>query len=580
MPLRELIIRNFAIIKHLEIEMDDGLTVVTGETGAGKSIVLGALNLLLGSRAESDMIRHREDQCEISALFDISKLSNVSTWLEQRDLQTDPGDANQFQHCLIRRIIRLNKPTKCYINDQPATLSSLKKLGRLLVDLHGQHEHQSLLRRTTQRQIIDQFAGHDDELSKMASLAAQIHRLNGELSAIKDGNSDNADRMELMSFQLSELDEANIVEGEFDELVQSQSLLANAQQLIDGIEHAMDELFYNETSNITSELGKQINNLSTVAEFDASLIPAIELLNSALAQVEETQGNLNTSLLKIERDPERLGEVNQRLDTLINLARKHRCTEQDLCAKHLTLQAEYQRLQGQQMQPEKLQAEVDKLTASYTQIARIVSDTRQQVALQLSAQITEQMQALGMQGGRLEIQVIPQISDGVPISENGIDAISYMVSTNHGMPLKSLQKTASGGELSRISLAIQVITSQQASTPTLVFDEVDVGVGGKVAGIVGGKLRRLGEHSQVICITHLPQVAANGHQHLLIDKVSSAYETYSTLVELKDEMRNEEIARMLGGTEITESTRETAREMLLKARTTSPNVDAALPAAS
>ncbi|MEM7360653.1 MAG: DNA repair protein RecN [Pseudomonadota bacterium] len=562
MALRELTIRNFAIIKHLEIEIEDGLTVVTGETGAGKSVLLDALNLLLGARAESDMIRHGEDQCEISALFDIQRLTAVQDWLQQRDLSVEAGEEEIEQYCLIRRIIRQNRPTKCYVNDQPATLASLKELGLLLVDLHGQHEHQSLLRRPTQRQIIDQFADHAPELGKMAKLAAQIHRLERELKAITEGNSDNADRMELMAFQLNELNEANIGEGEYAELSAAQGRLANAQDLILGVEKAIDGLFQNEASNISSELGKQIHELSELANYDSSLAPAIELLNSALAQVEEVRSSLDSSLARIEKDPERLNEIDQRLQTLINLARKHRCNEDELSERHQKLQEEYEQLENRHTQPEKLQAELDELVDDYNRLAHGVSAKRQEVAAMLSEQISEQMQGLGMKGGRLEIQVEPQIADEVIVSEHGIDDINYMVSTNYGMPLKSLQKTASGGELSRISLAIQVITSEQSSTPTLVFDEVDVGVGGKVAGIVGGKLRNLGDNAQVICITHLPQVASQGHHHLGVDKVSSTYETYSTLVNLVGDFRNEEIARMLGGTEITESTRETAREML------------------
>lgn len=556
MALSELTIRNFAIIKQLEIELNDGLTVVTGETGAGKSIVLGALNLLLGSRAESDMIRHGEDQCEIAALFLIDGLQNVQDWLIDKDLMDDPG------YCLIRRIVRNNKPTKCYINDQPATLASLKELGYLLVDLHGQHEHQSLLRLADQRKIIDQFSGHADALKVMAKLASKIHRLERELNSLSQNQNDNADRMELMSFQLDELDEASILDGEFEQLEQEHSRLSNAQELIDGIQSTVDALFHNETSNVTAELGKNVNQLSELVEFDANLAPANELLNSALAQIEEAQSVLSTALAKIEQDPERLREVEQRRDTLINLARKHRCSENALPARHQALQAEYTRLASEHAQPEQLKKELVDLREKYFEVAQTVSLRRKKVAEQLSKDITEQMQDLGMQGGELAIAVEPQISDDIIVAEHGIDHIEFMVSTNYGMPLKPLNKTASGGELSRISLAIQVITSEKSDTPTLVFDEVDVGVGGKVAQIVGTKLRNLGKNAQVICITHLPQVAAQGQQHIFIDKVSTDTETYSTLIKLEDEMRTAEIARMLGGEVITDRTRAHAQEML------------------
>lgn len=563
MSLRELTIRNFAIIKQLEIEIDDGLTVVTGETGAGKSIVLDALNLLLGSRAESELIRHGEDQCEITALFDVSKLSNVQHWLEQKDLL---GDDDSDGYCLVRRIVRRNRPTKCYINDQPSRLSSLRELGLLLVDLHGQHEHQSLLRVATQRQIIDQFAGHPAQLEKMAKLAAQIHRVERELSQLTQSHTDNADRLELMAFQLNELDEAAIAEGEFEQLEQEHARLSHAQQLISGINLAIDSLFQNETTNISFELGKCINELSDLAEIDKNLLPSNDLLNSALAQIDESQTLLETALNQIELDPQRLQEVEQRLDTLINLARKHRCPETQLTERHQTLKDEYQRLENQHLQPEKLQQQLTELSQQYHQVAFTVSENRQEVAEMLSDAITKQMQDLGMKGGKLEIQVESIIDDKLHVSEHGVDRIEFMVSTNYGMPLKPLLKTASGGELSRISLAIQVIASEKSATPCLVFDEVDVGVGGKVAEIVGNRLRALGRHAQVICITHLPQVAAQGNQHLFVDKVSNRTETYSTLVNLGDEMRSAEIARMLGGAEITDRTRAHAQEMLTRAK--------------
>ncbi len=561
MSLRELNIRNFAIIKQLELEVDDGLSVVTGETGAGKSIVLGALNLLLGSRAEADMIRHGEDQCEITALFSIDKQGNVQSWLEQKDL----SDKNEVDYCLVRRIVRRNKPTKCYINDQPTTLASLRELGLMLVDLHGQHEHQSLLRVAHQRHIIDQFAGHEDGLKAMAALASHINRLSRELSDISQTQNDNHDRLELMLFQLNELDEANVLDGEFQALEQEHKRLSNSQSLQDGINAASDSLFHNEASNVTSELGRVVNQLTDLAEFDDNLKPAEELLNSALAQTEEAKAVLESALSNIDQDPERLKEVEQRRDTLIDLARKHRCSETEIPEKHQSLQADYLRLENQHQQPEKLQKQLDELLLKYRHIADLISERRQSVAKQLSDEITKQMQDLGMRGGELSISVEPQINDQPIISETGIDKIEFLVSTNHGMPLKSLNKTASGGELSRISLAIQVITSEKSETPTLVFDEVDVGIGGKIAQIVGMRLRNLGKNAQVLCITHQPQVAAQGHQHLLIDKVSSDSDTYSTVIKLDQDMRTTEIARMLGGSEITDRTRAHAHEMLQSA---------------
>lgn len=557
MALQELTIRNFAIIKQLDIELDKGLTVVTGETGAGKSIVLEALNLLIGLRADIDMIRHDQDQSEITALFSIDSLSLVQDWLEQRDLNDETNG-----YCLIRRIIRRNKPTRCFINDQPTTLASLRELGLLLVDIHGQHEHQSLMRLATQRHIIDQFADHQDKLDKMATLSAKIHRIEQQLANLTQHQSDNDDRLELLSFQLTELDEASILDGEFEELEQELSRLENSQALTDGIQLSIDQLYHNETSNVSSELGNQINKLTELLNFDTNLSGPHELLNSSLAQIEEAQEGLDAALRQVEQDPQRLSEVEQRVDTIINLARKHRCAENELSARHAELQTDFERIQNISNEPEQLQDELNQLTDDYASIAQEVSAKRQIVATQLSTQITTQMQDLGMQGGRLEIQVKPRQSDKVIVSEYGFDQIEYLVSTNHGVPLKSLQKTASGGELSRISLAIQVIISTQSDTPTLVFDEVDVGVGGKIASIVGKQLRRLGSNAQVICITHQPQVASQGHQHVFVDKLQHDNETYSTLIKLDHELRTNEIARMLGGDKITDHTLAHAQEML------------------
>jgi len=559
MALLELNIRNFAIIKQLDIDIDSGLTIVTGETGAGKSIVLDALNLLLGSRAETDMVRHGEEQCEVSALFSIDGLTDTQNWLEQKDLLND----DEPEYCLVRRVLRANKPTKCYINDQPTTLASLKELGLMLVDLHGQHEHQSLLRKASQRKIIDQFAGHDDGLAKVAKLASQIHRIKRELETLTQDQNDNTDRIELMSFQLDELDEVNVLDGEFEELESDHARLSNAQDLITGIETSLDRLFHNETFNISSELGKSVNQLTELAAVDRNLVPATDLLNGALAQIDEAQSALDVSLSKVDEDPEHLNEVEQRRDTLINLARKHRCLETELPSRHQKLQAELEQLKSHHHRPEELQKELDSVIEDYRSAAIRISKKRQHVAKQLSSLITDQMQDLGMQGGALSIQITPNDDDQqLQISEFGFDQIEFMVSTNTGMPLKALHKTASGGELSRISLAIQVITSEKSDTPTLVFDEVDVGVGGKTAQIVGEKLRNLGVHAQVICITHLPQVAALGNQHLFINKISTKTETYSNIIKLDDEMRTTEIARMLGGSEITDRTRAHAQEML------------------
>ena len=361
---------------------------------------------------------------------------------------------------------------------------------------------------------------------------------------------------------MNELNEACVTEGEFEQLEQDLSRLSNSQGLIDGIEATIDGLFQNEASNVSAELGRNVNRLGSLVELDSNLQGANDLLNSALAQIEEAKSSLESARAKVDQDPERLLEIEQRRDTIIILARKHRCPENALIERHRALQTEYERIEAEYTQPERMQKELAELQVKYAEVAFAVSAKRQDVAAQLSESISAQMQDLGMSGGQLAIKVEPHISDDILVSEHGIDHIEFLVSTNHGMPLKSLNKTASGGEMSRISLAIQVITSEKSDTPTLVFDEVDVGVGGKVAQIVGARLRKLGNSAQVICITHLPQVASQGQQHIFIDKVSTESETYSTMIKLSDEMRTLEIARMLGGEVINDRTRAHAQEML------------------
>ncbi len=566
MALLDISINNFAVVKATEVEFARGFTVVSGETGAGKSIILDALDLVLGARAEASLIRHGEDQSDISATFSIERLPQVKAWLQSRDLDTQTGG----DELIVRRVIRTDRPTKCYINDQTTTLATLKELGLLLVDIHGQHEHQSLLRKPTLRSIVDERAGVAKELSEIAELARSIQRTQTELDAISQNLDNNRERLDLLSFQLDELVDVNLQENEFDDLEKEYALLSNADDLRNNIESALNALFDKEEGNVSASLGAQSIRLEKLKSLDPNLDSACELISSALAQVDEARSELESALSRAQGDPERLFEVEARRDTLINLARKHRCSENELLNKLNTLQHEFDMLQSADARPEKLAQELEQLKTRYFELADIVSAARIQAALKLEQAITEQMQDLGMQGGRLHVSVekaeTGSQANEARISPHGQDDIDFLVSTNTGMPLKPLSKTASGGELSRISLAIQVIASQSSSTPTLVFDEVDVGVGGRIAEIVGERLKDLGANAQVICITHLPQVAALGEQHVLVEKSSSHDVTSTALQTLSHAQRVQELARMMGGVEITESTIVHAKEMLERAK--------------
>ena len=564
MALLDITINNFAVVKSTDVDFSRGFTVVSGETGAGKSIVLDALDLVLGARAEASLIRFGEDQSDISASFSVKNLPLVQAWLKERDLD----GRESYDELLIRRVLRTERPTRCYINDQVTTLATLKELGLLLVDIHGQHEHQSLLRKPTLRSIVDERANIVQELADVAVVAKSIQETERKLDSLTQNLDDNRERLDLLSFQLDELLDVQLVENEFAELEQEYAVLSNADELRGSIETALEALFDKEEGNVSALLGSQQVQLERLKSLDPNLDSACELISSALAQVDEAQTELDRALGHIDGDPERLFEVEARRDTLINLARKHRCNENDLLGKQHALQAEFDLLQAADAQPDELASALKKLKADYSNVANKISAARKEAAARLEKAITEQMQELGMEGGRLHVSVTSHDKENLKVTPYGQDDIDFMVSTNAGMPLKPLSKTASGGELSRISLAIQVIVSQSSSTPTLIFDEVDVGVGGRIAEIVGERLRELGRNAQVICITHLPQVAALGEQHILVKKSADADQTSTQLIKLDQSERIEELSRMLGGVEITESTVAHAREMLLRATQT------------
>ena len=559
MARSSLSIRNFAIINQTEINFKSGLTVITGETGAGKSILLNALNLLLGARADSGMIRHGQDNCEVNASFDITKRPSVQKWLSDRDLLED-------NECIIRRVMKRESASKNYINGRPTTMTFLKQLGAQLIDLHSQHEHQSLLRKNTQQQLIDDLAVlnnpmHQQQLTELNKLYQQIKTLITQQQKSTDNATEITAKIDLLTFQTRELEEASVEDDEFSQLEVEYQRLSHAKELLDGFEAVIFKLSHNDENNAETLIGNSLLSIETLSGFDASLGETVVLLNSALANVQEAQANLQHARDKTEVDPERLQWLEQRIDTLINLARKHRCAENELASHLGKLQQTLGLFSNQAKSPADLADEIAALTEQYLSVATPISEARQNAASQLSKDVTVQMQHLGMSGGQFIASVN---SNSEQITAAGIDEIEFQVSTNLGAPLSTLNRTASGGELSRISLAIQVITSRSSASPTIIFDEVDVGVGGGIAEVVGARLRELGNHAQVVCITHLPQVAAQGLQHLLVEKQTSidTQETRTDLLELNSEQRTQEVARMLGGIQITEKTLAHAQEML------------------
>lgn len=547
--LTSLYLDNFAIVSHAELPLQPGMTAITGETGAGKSILIDALNLVLGGRAGSEVIRHGESQSEITASYDLAKNSPAHGWLSENELESD-GD------CLLRRIIRREGNSRGFINGRPVTMQQLRELGDLLVDIHGQHEHQSLLRSEAQRNILDGHAGYDGDLDSFARLYDQLQDTRNHLQRLLAIDDDGVSRMELLRYQVSELDELGLALDDIISLEAEHRRLANASDLIDGMNTVLNELGSDDQNGLDIQLGNSLATLQQLEVHDPALSETTQLIADASIQVQEAVSGLRQHLDRIESNPQRLAEVDRQIAQLQDLARKHRVTVHELPAKHEQLKAELSELESSEEHIARLQEDVDRLVMESRSAADRLSKKRLSAAKKLSAEVTARMQELGMQGGSFSISVEP-LED---VRRHGADRIEFMVSANPGQDLMPVRRVASGGELSRIALALQVSTTENTGIATLVFDEIDVGIGGGVAEIVGRQLNSLGSGRQVLCITHLAQVAAYAEQQLRISKSGDPVE--ARIEPLAEEGRVEEIARMMGGIEITEQTLAHAREML------------------
>ncbi len=550
--LVSLHIRDFAIIDELEIELHRGMTALTGETGAGKSILLGALGLLLGDRADAGAVRHGAERADLSASFDISTLDRVRGWLQGQSLDLD-------DECQLRRVIAREGRSRAYINGTSVPLQLLRELGEHLVDIHGQHEHQSLMKRDLQRQLLDRHGKHGATLDRLAALHNDWKRVQQDIEAIVGTGNDRESRLEFLRFQLQELDDLAPQAGEAEALHGELARLSNAGQLLETCAGHTESL-YDDDRSAHSLLGQAINDLAPLTAIDPSLKEASELFDNALIQLEEGVDLLRDYRDRVELDPQRLQEVEQRIDALHKVAGKHHIGAEALPGFHRQLAEELQQLEQADQRLDALEQQRSELRDDYSKTARKLHKQRVKTARQLSRQVSEAMQTLGMSGGQLEIGVTETPSDN--LSPLGTDQIEFRVSANPGQPPAALAKVASGGELSRISLAIQVIASEASDIPSLIFDEVDSGVGGAVADTVGQQLRALGEHRQVLCVTHLPQVASQAHQHLQVTKLTGDQSTRTRIRTLDEEERVEEVARMLGGQRITKATLDHARDML------------------
>ncbi len=549
--LESIQISNFAIIDSLQLEFDSGLSALTGETGAGKSILLDAIKLVAGDRAESDFIRQGTERAEISVSFCLDDTPAVQTWLAEQEMNAD-GE------CLVRRVLHANGRSKAFINGFNATLAQLRTLCDKLIDIHGQHEHQSLQVPLVQRQLLDAFLGEHSLLDEVQQKYVHYRALEQRLEQAQSGSREREQRIDLLGLYCDELNQIALAEGEFEILQDEYRRLSNADALIEQTGQVLAQLYENDDQSIQSVLSLCEQKLGLLLESDKALVSSHELINAALIQVQEATSELRNYRDGIELDGARLEAINERIATIQNLSRKHRIEVAALPALGEELNRELEMLQGDNFDAETIQADLDKARDDYLFSAGELSLKRQITAATLSEQVTQVMQQLGMEEGQFLIGIEPHQEP----ANHGTDSIRYLVSTNSGQAPKPLSKVASGGELSRISLAIQVIMSESSKIPTLIFDEVDSGVGGGVAEIVGKKLRLLGRDRQVFCVTHLPQVASQAHHHYRVTKTSERGETSTEVVPLSNEERLEEVARMLGGVTITAQTRAHASEML------------------
>ncbi|MEX0430471.1 DNA repair protein RecN [Spiribacter insolitus] len=551
--LNRIEIRDFAIIDELTIDLHPGLSVLTGETGAGKSILLDALGLCLGDRADTSMVPEAAKRSEIHVIFDVSDTPRARAWLTEENLDED-------NECLLRRVIQSNGRSQAWVNGRPVTRHQLEQLGRLLVGIHGQHAHQALMRPEIQRRTLDGFAGHANKLEPVSSLHARWQRVEAEIRSLSGGDGDHQDRIDLLRYQLEELDEEALTEEAFSQLEQEQRRLAGASEIIIACQRSLELLYEGETTAQTIIAAAE-RELDPHLGVDSALAETRDLLATGQVQLEEACQGLRQFADRLEMDPERLQVVEDQLSRLHDLARKHQVEPEGLAAHAEALRDELNRLESADSRLLELHAERDRILDDYRNAAAILSESRRTAAMQLGERVDDLLAQLGMTGAELTIVVDPDSE--APPTAHGTDRIRFDIRTNPDQRPAPLQKVASGGELSRIGLALEVATADTAELPALIFDEADTGIGGGVAEVVGRQLRALARHHQVLCITHLPQVAAQGMHQLQVEKRHREDgRTVTDVRPLSPEERTRELARMLGGLEMTEKTLNHAREML------------------
>ena len=553
--LTQLTINNFAIVRQLEIELAKGMSVITGETGAGKSIAIDALGLCLGQRIETSMVREGQERAEICATFFIEPTNPAYQWLQEQELQ-DPDNPSD---CILRRVINADGRSKAFINSTPVSASQLKEIGQYLIHINGQHASQLLLKNDYQLQLVDSFAHHHDLLAQMRENYRAWKNLQTQVKNFQQKVAENEAKKQLLQYQVEELDEFALRPNEYLELEEDQRRLSNSEQLTQLSQSALQLLSENETVSIDSMLYRATQYIDELNELDPRYVSVQTMLNDALIQVQEATSEVQHLASHIEQDPMLLQEIEQRLGQALQLARKHNVKPEELVEWHQKLKAELTALLDFSESEERLILEEKAAFEKMQHTAKQLHESRCQAAGKLAQQVTHSIKGLAMENAEFFIEVN---SDLTKVAANGADNIIFTLRSNLGQQAQPLAKVASGGELSRISLAIQVLTTDQSAIPTLIFDEVDVGISGKTASVVGKLLCQLGDKCQVLCVTHLPQVACHGHHQFNVEKFTVDDKTETKMTALSQEERVPAIARLLGGSEITDLALANAQEML------------------
>jgi DNA repair protein RecN (Recombination protein N) len=557
--LLQLNIQNFAIVKSLDIDWQSGMTTITGETGAGKSIAIDALGLCLGERATTNVVRPNCKKAELAATFETDGNIAAQQWLTQHDLILENDS-----ECILRRVISSEGRSKAYINGSQVPLVQLKEIGQLLINIHGQHDHQLIVKSSEQCKLLDEYADHPTLIEAVKHYAKQWHKLNKDLILLQETKQQREAKQQLIQYQVTELDEFSPQQGEFEALESDYKRHANAQDLLDTTLQSLQTLAENESFNVIDSLRQCSENIASLAVIDKKLTNVAEILSSSVIQLEDAGSDLKHYYQQLELDPQAYAMIEERYSTTLQLAKKHSLAPEKLAQFHQELKQELAELCNDNTRIDVVVEELHKTELLYKEAATHLSESRAKASETLGMLITDSMHELNMPDGQFYIAMeqVVQNTNPLNLSPNGVDKIHFQVSINPGQALEAMNKVASGGELSRISLAMQVILADKVITPTLIFDEVDVGISGPTAAMVGSKLQELAKNTQVICVTHLPQVACKGHQQFFVSKLTDGEHTETKVTELSEQSRVQEIARLLAGDKISEHSLANAQELL------------------